>query len=161
METLKQRRICCYSWLFFSTHFFNFFYSHAFIPLRCISRLFPLRCLFPLQITEHFSIPSISASFWLQRIWATIYFSSPDIPMTNIFFLPSLPASILCNYLYIFLVCIFPTASLFFTYFLQQSIFLQLVPCFFITPKRFSLQFILLWSIFSVPTHINHSWKFF
>ena len=71
--------------------------------------------------------------------------------MTNIFFLPSLPASILCNYLFIFLMCIFPTASLFFTsYFLQQSIFLQLVPCFFITPKRFSLQFILPCSIFHV-----------
>jgi len=56
--------------------------------------------------------------------------------MTNIFFLPSLPASILCNYLFIFLMCIFPTASLFFTsYFLQQSIFLQLVPCYFITPS--------------------------
>ena len=56
--------------------------------------------------------------------------------MTNIFFLPSLPVSILCNYLFIFLMCIFPTASLFFTsYFLQQSIFLQLVPCYFITPS--------------------------
>ena len=63
--------------------------------------------------------------------------------MTNIFFLPSLPASILCNYLFIFLMCIFPTASLFFTsYFLQQSIFLQLVPCFFIllpSVSRYSL----------------------